>query len=225
MDYLPQGNRVALGESVEGRSTPAGRMSSSSAVATPVRTASGPPTGRGPGRSPSLEIMPRPGDTSPPGSPGRHTRCSTAWRARTRRAGAGLLGLHQGRPRRRLRRGACSAGLRGRARRWPVPGGPGRRAGACALVLLAMGFLGPQGSGQVESSVSSSRQAEQCPARPGLYVLRSWSLRRGDAGGAVAHRLGHRRGSCRRAQGVDAWLMGSSSLPRPIGPTDRPLAV
>jgi glutamate synthase (NADPH/NADH) small chain len=27
------------------------------------------------------------------------------------------------------------------------------------------------------------------------------------------------------AAGVDAWLTGSSALPRPIAPTDRPLTV
>ena len=27
------------------------------------------------------------------------------------------------------------------------------------------------------------------------------------------------------AHGVDSWLMGSSQLPRPINPTDRPLTI
>jgi len=27
------------------------------------------------------------------------------------------------------------------------------------------------------------------------------------------------------AQGVDEWLTGSSALPRPVNPTDRPLTV
>jgi glutamate synthase (NADPH/NADH) small chain len=50
MDYLPQANRVALGQPCQGRSWPPARTSSSSAVATPAPTASAPRCARGPAR-------------------------------------------------------------------------------------------------------------------------------------------------------------------------------
>jgi glutamate synthase (NADPH/NADH) small chain len=92
------------------------------------------------------------------------------------------------------------------------------------LVLLAMGFLGPQGRGCSSSSASSWTSAPTSCATtaymssvPGVFVagdagrgqsLIVWAI----AEGAPAH-------------GVDAWLTGGQSkLPRPInpGPTGDP---
>jgi len=93
------------------------------------------------------------------------------------------------------------------------------------LVLLAMGFTGPQTAGLVEqlgceldergnvrrdssygSSVEGVFVAGDCGRGQSLIV---WAIAEGRAAAA----------------GVDAYLTGSTSLPAPIPPTARPLAV
>src|ERR671913_670801 len=91
------------------------------------------------------------------------------------------------------------------------------------LVLLAMGFLGPQqelleqlGVERDERS-NAARDAVFMTNVPGIFVA-------GDAGrGQSLHgwSIGEGRSA---AHEVDAWLMGKPSrLPRPVNPTDRPL--
>ena len=93
------------------------------------------------------------------------------------------------------------------------------------LVLFAMGFLGPQGEGVVEQlgvdldeRSNVRRDKNFMSSVPGVFVA-------GDAGrgqSLIVWAIAEGRAA---AAGVDAWLTGSSSLPRPIGPTDRPLTV
>ena len=93
------------------------------------------------------------------------------------------------------------------------------------LVLFAMGFLGPEGPGVVEQlgveldERSNVRRDESFMSSvPGVFVA-------GDVGrgqSLIVWAIAEGRAA---AAGVDAWLTGSSSLPRPIGPTDRPLTV
>ncbi len=93
------------------------------------------------------------------------------------------------------------------------------------LVLLAMGFLGPQGPGVVEQlgvaldeRSNVRRDRNYMSTVPGVFVA-------GDAGrgqSLIVWAIAEGRAA---AAGVDAWLTGSSSLPRPIAPTDRPLTV
>lgn len=55
-------------------------------------------------------------------------------------------------------------------------------------------------------------------SQPGVFVA-------GDAGrgqSLIVWAIAEGRSA---AQGVDAWLTGSSTLPRPISPTERPLVV
>ena len=75
------------------------------------------------------------------------------------------------------------------------------------------------------SSASSSTSAATSPATTTTRPSVAGRLRRRRRRSRpVAHRLGDRRGPFRRAA-VDAWLIGQPSrLPRPINPTDRPLA-
>ena len=93
------------------------------------------------------------------------------------------------------------------------------------LVLLAMGFLGPQGGGLVDQ-LGVERDARSTIVRdesfmtsvPGVFVA-------GDAGrgqSLIVWAIAEGRSA---AAGVDAWLSGQSNLPRPIAPTDRPLMV
>ena len=71
----------------ERRSWPPASTSSSSAAATPARTASAPRTARRRSRSHQFEIMPKPPDErAPHRRPGRSGRCSCAAKARTKKA-------------------------------------------------------------------------------------------------------------------------------------------
>lgn len=91
------------------------------------------------------------------------------------------------------------------------------------LVLLAMGFLGPQQAGLVEqlgvaldARGNVERDASFMTSVPGVFVA-------GDAGrgqSLIVWAIAEGRSA---AHGVDAFLTGASALPRPINPTDRPL--
>lgn len=88
-----------------------------------------------------------------------------------------------------------------------------------------MGFLGPQQEGLVEqigvrldARGNIERDREFMTSVPGVFVA-------GDAGrgqSLIVWAIAEGRSA---ARGVDAYLMGSSQLPRPINPTDRPLTV
>jgi glutamate synthase (NADPH/NADH) small chain len=94
------------------------------------------------------------------------------------------------------------------------------------LVLLAMGFLGPQSEGVVEQlgveldeRSNIRRDKAFMTSVPGVFVA-------GDAGrgqSLIVWAIAEGRSA---AAGVDAYLMGGfSALPRPLNPTDRPLSV
>ena len=93
------------------------------------------------------------------------------------------------------------------------------------LVLLAMGFLGPEREGfleqlevELDERGNVRRDASYQTSEEGVFVC-------GDAGrgqSLIVWAIAEGR-SC--AAGVDAHLTGSSTLPVPIPPTARPLAV
>jgi glutamate synthase (NADPH/NADH) small chain len=94
------------------------------------------------------------------------------------------------------------------------------------LVLLAMGFLGPQRPGLVEQlgvdldpRGNVARDGDFMTSVPGVFVA-------GDAGrgqSLIVWAIAEGRAA---AAGVDSWLQESTStLPRPIEPTARPVSV
>jgi glutamate synthase (NADPH/NADH) small chain len=93
------------------------------------------------------------------------------------------------------------------------------------LVLLAMGFTGPQQAGLIEqlgvtldARGNVARDAAYATSVPGVFVA-------GDAGrgqSLIVWAIAEGR-SC--AAAVDEWLEGETALPRPIAPTARPVAV
>ena len=105
----------------------------------------------------------------------------------------------------------------------PVEGS--RREIPAQLVLLAMGFTGPQQPGLVEQlgveldgRGNVARDDTYMSSVPGVFVA-------GDAGrgqSLIVWAIAEGR-SC--AAGVDAWLTGHTTLPRPIPPTARPVTV
>jgi glutamate synthase (NADPH/NADH) small chain len=93
----------------------------------------------------------------------------------------------------------------------------------CELVLLAMGFLGPEQPGMIQqlgveldARGNVGRNLEYQTSVPGVFV--AGDMGRGQS--LIVWAIAEGR-SC--AAAVDAWLMGDSHLPAPIAPTARPL--
>ncbi len=227
MDYLPQSNRASLGDDVDGQIL---------ATDKDVVIIGGGDTGadclgtahrQGARSVTSLEILPRPGDERPESQPWPTYpaifRVASAHEEGGERLYAvsttEFVGDEDGNV----------AGLRlrdvdlvdGR----PVPREGTERVIPAQLVLFAMGFLGPQQEGllqqlgvDVDARTNVSRDKNFMTSVPGVFVA-------GDAGrgqSLIVWAIAEGRSA---AAGVDAWLTGSSGLPRPIAPTDRPLTV
>ncbi len=201
------------------------RRSSSSAVVTPGPTAWAPRSGRARGRSPSSRSCRGPVTIGRSRSRGRPTRCCSACPRRTRRQA-----IASTRPRPRSSSATTTAGCgrcgwsrstcrRAGRRRSPAP----TREIPAQLVLLAMGFTGPEQDGLVEQlgvelddRGAIRRDDDYQSSVPGVFVA-------GDAGrgqSLIVWALAEGR-AC--AAGVDAFLTGSTTLPAPIPPTARPL--
>jgi glutamate synthase (NADPH/NADH) small chain len=93
----------------------------------------------------------------------------------------------------------------------------------CELVLLAMGFLGPQREGLLEQlgveldpRSNVARDAAFMTNEPGVFAC--GDMGRGQS--LIVWAIAEGR-SC--AAGVDAWLMGDTLLPAPIAPSTRQL--
>jgi glutamate synthase (NADPH/NADH) small chain len=92
------------------------------------------------------------------------------------------------------------------------------------LVLLAMGFLGPE-QGPLLSDLAVefdergnvARDAEWATSQPGVFAC--GDMGRGQS--LIVWAIAEGR-SC--AAAVDRWLMGDTQLPAPVLPTDRPIA-
>jgi len=91
------------------------------------------------------------------------------------------------------------------------------------FVFLAMGFVGPDKSTWLEQlgvrldeRGNVARSDQYMSSVPGVFV--AGDMGRGQS--LIVWAIAEGR-SC--AAGVDQWLMGETSLPRPIAPTARPL--
>jgi glutamate synthase (NADPH) small chain len=233
MDYLPPSNRASLGEPVEGQVTAAGKDvviigggdTGADCLGTAIRQGARSVT--------QLEILPRPPQERPAAQPWptypMTFRVSSAHEEGGDRIYAVNTEEFTG-----DERGQVS-GLRlvevelldGQFT--PVAGT--ERELPAQLVLLAMGFVGPERTGLVEQlgvdldpRGNIARDDSFMTSVPGVFVA-------GDAGrgqSLIVWAIAEGR-SC--AAGVDAYLssgpqgggMGASSLPAPIRPTDRPL--
>ncbi|MEU5265668.1 glutamate synthase subunit beta [Amycolatopsis sp. NPDC021455] len=104
----------------------------------------------------------------------------------------------------------------------PVPGT--ERELPAQLVLLAMGFLGPQKKGLIED-LGVELDARGNVARDKAFktsldnVFVAGDMGRGQS--LIVWAIAEGRSA---AAGVDAYLTGRDVLPRPIAPTDRPIA-
>ncbi|MDQ2850588.1 MAG: glutamate synthase subunit beta, partial [Actinomycetota bacterium] len=227
MDFLPDANRVALGEEAPGQVTAKGKhvvvIGGGDTGADCIGTAHR----QGAASVTSLEIMPRPGEERAEANPWPTYpmlyRVASAHEEGGERVyaintkefvddGAGnLAGL-------RIveveRTAAGFVEVEGSEREIPAQ-----------LVLLAMGFLGPQSDGlisqlglELDERTNVRRDADFMSSQPGVFVA-------GDVGrgqSLIVWAIAEGRAA---ARGVDAYLTGSSDLPAPIAPTDRPLVV
>jgi len=227
MEFLPQANRAALGERVPDQIVATGKhvviIGGGDTGADCLGT-----THRQRARSVTqLEILPQPGDERPSGQPWPTYpmvfRVSSAHEEGGERlysvSTSEFLGDADGNVR-ALRlvdvemRDGRFAEVEGSEREIPAE-----------LVLLAMGFTGPERDGvvdqlgvQLDQRGNISRDAAYMTTVPGVFVA-------GDAGrgqSLIVWAIAEGRAA---AAAVDTYLTGSTTLPAPIAPTERPLVV
>lgn len=226
MDYLPQANRVAVGETVEDQIRADGKHvviigggdTGADCLGTSLRQGAASVT--------QLEIMPRPGEERPAGQPWPTYpmlfRVSSAHEEGGERVYAVSTQEFVGTDGR-------VTGLRlvdvemVEGRLTEIEGS--EREIPADLVLLAMGFTGPQREGLVEQlgveldeRGNIVRDDSYASSVPGVFVA-------GDAGrgqSLIVWAIAEGR-AC--AAAVDTFLTGSTTLPAPIAPTERPLVV
>ena len=234
MEFLPPANRVALGEEVENQVVATdkdvvvigGGDTGADCIGTAHRQGARSVT--------SLEILPHPGQDRPTTQP--WPTYPTLYRVAGAHEEGGeriygvstkeILGDEHGRVRAlhlvEVEQGGHDPlGTQG----FTEVAGTAREIPA-QLVLLAMGFLGPQSEGVVEQlgveldeRSNIKRDKAFMTSVPGVFAA-------GDAGrgpSLIVWAIAEGRSA---AAGVDAYLMGGfSALPRPVNPTDRPLSV
>jgi glutamate synthase (NADPH/NADH) small chain len=227
MEYLPQSNRVALGEPVPDQIVATGKdvviIGGGDTGADCLGTAHR----QGARSVTQLEIMPRPSDERPAGQPwptypmiyrvasaheeGGERVYAVSTNNFTADENGNVAGLN-------LVEVELVDG-----RFTPVEGS--ERTIPAQLVLLAMGFLGPEREGfleqlgvELDERGNVKRDKSYQTSVPGVFAC-------GDAGrgqSLIVWAIAEGR-SC--AAGVDSHLTGSSTLPTPIPPTARPLVV
>ncbi len=226
MEFLPQSNRASLGESVADQITAAGKH---------VVIIGGGDTGadclgtthrQGAASVVQLEILPRPTETRPDNQPWptypMTFRVSSAHEEGGDRKYAVSTQSFEGDSDGHVRSLKLVEVEFKDGRFAPVEGS--EHSIPADLVLLAMGFVGPEKalpeSFEVELDERGNirRDASFQSSVPGVFVA-------GDAGrgqSLIVWAIAEGR-AC--AAGVDAYLRGSTSLPAPIPPTARPLVV
>jgi glutamate synthase (NADPH/NADH) small chain len=224
MEFLPQANRVALGQPVEDQILATGKdvviIGGGDTGADCLGTAH-----RQDARSVTqLEIMPQPGPDRAAGQPWPTYpmifRVSSAheeggdrlYSASTKE----FVGDEDGNVR-ALRVVEVDGSFQ------EVPGT--EREIPAQLVLFAMGFVGPERPGlleqlgvELDQRGNITRDGEYQTSVPGVFVA-------GDAGrgqSLIVWAIAEGRAA---AAGVDRYLTGASVLPKPIPPSERPLAV
>jgi glutamate synthase (NADPH/NADH) small chain len=224
MEYLPQSNRASLGETVEGQIRADGKHvviigggdTGADCLGTAIRQNARSIT--------QLEIMGQPGEERPGHQPWPTYpmifRVSSAHEEGGDRVYAvstqEFLGDDDGNVR-ALRLVEVDATVQ------PIPGT--EREIPAELVLFAMGFTGPETDGvvsqlgpELDERGNIARDASYMTTAEGVFVA-------GDAGrgqSLIVWAIAEGRAA---AAGVDTYLTGSTTLPVPIPPTERPLVV
>jgi glutamate synthase (NADPH/NADH) small chain len=227
MEFLPPANRAALGEPVEGQVTAEGKHVVIIGGGDTGADCLGTSTRQGALSVTQLEIMPEPPEQRPAGQPWPTYpmvfRVSSAHEEAGERVYSAstkeLVGDDEGHVRAlrlvevRLQDGRF-AEVEGTEREIPAD-----------LVLLAMGFTGPERGGlleqlgvELDERGNVRRDGSYRSSVDGVFVA-------GDAGrgqSLIVWAIAEGRAA---AAAVDRHLTGSTTLPAPIAPTDRPLVV
>ncbi len=224
MEFLPQSNRASLGEEVTDQIRADGKHVVIIGGGDTGADCLGTSTRHGAASITQLEIMSRPGEARPDGQPWPTYpmlyRVSSAHEEGGERVYSvstqEFLGDEDGRVR-ALRLVEVDAKFQ------PVEGT--EREIPAELVLLAMGFTGPQQDGLVEQlgvdlddRGNIVRDDDYASSVPGVFVA-------GDAGrgqSLIVWAIAEGRAA---AASVDRFLTGRTNLPAPIPPTERPLVV
>ncbi|MDO5698258.1 MAG: glutamate synthase subunit beta [Dermatophilus congolensis] len=227
MTYLPQSNRASLGQEVEGQILATGKDvviigggdTGADCIGTALRQGAKSVT--------SLEIMPRPGEDRPASQP--WPTYPMIYRVASAHEEGGER-VYSVSTKEIVDDGEGNvAGLKvvevtfENGRFTEVEGS--EHVIPAQLVLLAMGFLGPETDGIVDQlgldldeRGNIARDAEYMTSVPGVFAA-------GDAGrgqSLIVWAIAEGRSA---ASAVDAWLTGGTTLPRAIAPTDRQLLV
>jgi len=227
MEFLPQANRAALGQRVDDQITAEGRDvviigggdTGADCLGTSIR--------QGARSITQLEIMPMPPETRPGSQPWptypMTFKVTSAHEEGGDRVYAVSTNRFVGDDAGNVA-GLDIVEVRFEGGRFVAVDGTERHIPA-QLVLLAMGFTGPQQVGLVEelgveldTRGNIVRDDDYATNVPGVFAC-------GDAGrgqSLIVWAIAEGRGC---ANGVDAFLSGSSKLPRPIGPEVRQLLV
>jgi glutamate synthase (NADPH/NADH) small chain len=227
MDFLPQSNRASLGQQVEDQVTAEGKHvviigggdTGADCLGTSHRQKAASVT--------QLEIMPQPGEERPTNQPWPTYpmifRVSSAHEEGGERVYSvstqEFLGDEDGNV-----RALRLVDVEMKDGKFSEVEGTEREIQA-QLVLFAMGFTGPQQDGVVaqlgvdlDGRGNIVRDAAYMSTQPGVFVA-------GDAGrgqSLIVWAIAEGRAA---AAGVDRFLTGSTTLPVPIPPTERPLVV
>ncbi|MFC6285646.1 glutamate synthase subunit beta [Nocardioides sp. GCM10027113] len=227
MHYLPQANRVALGEEVAGQVTAEGKHVVIIGGGDTGADCLGTATRQGAASITQLEIMPEPPESRPAGQP--WPTYPMTFRVSSAHEEAGervysvstkeFLGDDEGRV--RALRIVEVEFVDGRL----VEHEGTERELAADLVLFAMGFTGPEKEGLLEQlgvdldeRGNVARDGRYATSVDGVFVA-------GDAGrgqSLIVWAIAEGRAA---AAAVDEYLSGSTNLPAPIPPTARPLVV
>ena len=166
-----------------------------------------------------FEIVPRPPDERSPRTPGRSGRTSSGSHRPTRRGAPRILDQHPAVPGRK-RQGRCARNSpvemnsnNGTLEFVEIPGT--ERVYPADLVLLAMGFVGPEKG----PARAARRRARQVRKRQGRSiqatsipkVFTAGDMTRGQS--LIVWAIAEGR---QAARGIDEFLMGSSDLPAPL---------
>ena len=227
MEFLPQSNRASLGVEVPDQITARGRHVVIIGGGDTGADCLGTATRQGAASITQLEIMPEPPGDRPASQPwptypmifrvsSAHEEAGTRVYAVSTQE---FLGDESGRVRSLRLVDVVFEGGR------PVEVAGTEREIPADLVLLAMGFTGPQTAGLVEQlgceldeRGNVRRDATYASSVDGVFVA-------GDCGrgqSLIVWAIAEGRAA---ASGVDAYLTGSTALPFPIPPTARPLSV
>ncbi len=225
MEYLPQSNRVSLGEEVEGQIRADGKHVVIIGGGDTGADCLGTATRQGAASITQLEIMERPGETRPAGQPWptypMTFRVSSAHEEGGERVYAvstkEFLGDENGNVRAlRLVEAKFVAG-----KLEEVPGT--EREIPAELVLFAMGFTGPEKAGLIEQLEVELDERGNVLRDDGYKSSVDGVFVAGDVGrgqSLIVWAIAEGRAA---AAAVDAYLAGSTNLPAPIPPTERPL--